>query len=1569
MFKKEELKILSTLLKIGRNTLIFSFLVGSFANAAPQSGKVTLGQANISTKGSVTNITQSTKKASINWNKFSINKNETVNFKQPNKSSITLNRVTGSERSVINGALNANGQVWILNSNGVLFGKNAKINTAGLLATTKNLTDKDFLAGKYNFKGNSKNSVINLGEIEITDAGYAALLGHKVSNEGSIKAIKGVIKLVGASEYSINLNGNSLVSLKVEKSFIDSLVENKGALIANGGEIYLTTSGAEELLKGTVNNTGVIEANSFEDITGYVELFAHGGEVQVGGSIKAKDGFVETSGKDFSIAKDSSIEAKKWLIDPVDITIDNTLATTVENSLKTGDVTIQTTDNKSSINSSTQSTDTSGDGNIYVNSAIAWGADTTLTLDAYNNIIINEDITINNSEGILKLYYGQGFNSDTNSNYIVNGEIKTDSILSGDNISVNKSGNIIFTNGGLFYRKKGTNGIERLYLFKDRAYVTSKISSTVMYDGVKTTWEHFSQDPEQKDIIISQPKSNTYNIDNVATELKITNESKGIITQDFSNTTNFSVVYEDITLEAGEEVIREWNYTALDYSPFNDASFVSFVNLSNSSDHTSKIYSLNRETLVLGATVEGTGNWGTGDYGSTGWQKVNLKAGEAGTYRLGFVVFNLSDMGLSPYITLTNSSGSTLKNNELFTPIPVDPTGLLGKQGIVIEVPSDIDINYVLGNLTETYKGSEYYLSDYYTNESIFGSEYSDWVLGTDYNFMYDGNLLTSITEAGMYEVYIDILKEGYTEANYGNTNGFFTINTKAITADFSASNKVYDGNINAQISLNSLNGIFGSDSVGISNTAYGMFSDKNAGNDKVVSISGITLSGEDANNYHLVSSTDTATANITKRDINASFVATNKTYDGSSSANVSFNSWDNLVENDVLNASNITASFNDKNAGNDKVVTIDNISLSGEDADNYNLLSSDSTKADINKRDINASFVATNKTYDGSSSANVSFNSWDNLVENDVLNTSSITASFNDKNAGIDKVVTIDNISLTGDDADNYNLVTSNSSSADINKRDINASFVATNKTYDGSSSANVSFNSWDNLVENDDLNASSITASFNDKNAGNDKVVTIDNLSLTGDDADNYNLVTSNSSSADINKRDINASFVTSDKTYDGSSSANVSFNSWDSLVENDDLNTSSITASFNDKNAGNDKVVTIDNISLTGDDADNYNLVTSNSSSADINKRDINASFVTSDKTYDGSSSANVSFNSWDSLVENDDLNTSSITASFNDKNAGNDKVVTIDNISLTGDDADNYNLLSSDSTKADINKRDINASFVTSDKTYDGSSSANVSFNSWDNLVENDDLNASSITASFNDKNAGNDKVVTIDNISLTGEDADNYNLLSSDSTKADINKRDINASFVASNKIYNGETLTELKFSSWDNYLNSDDLSVDNYVGNFVDPYSGNNKDIIVTDTILTGKDKDNYNLVGSTSTKADITENKVEYILASIDNTTSIKTPISNDIKTPIDSLQRKGNNIQREDIVSTPKIASKTKKVTHSEVQSMQGTTETKVPIGENSILTINGSGVNLTSKDTQVEQIFYVTEYINDK
>ena len=149
----------------------------------PTNGQVVAGSASINSSSTansaVMNINQTSQRAVINWDSFNVGKNATVNFNQPNANAVTLNRVTGGSASVINGAINANGQVILVNSNGVVFGRGAEVNAAAVVASTLNIANQDFMDGKNTFKddgsgvGGKAGKIINKGAIRTNPANSA----------------------------------------------------------------------------------------------------------------------------------------------------------------------------------------------------------------------------------------------------------------------------------------------------------------------------------------------------------------------------------------------------------------------------------------------------------------------------------------------------------------------------------------------------------------------------------------------------------------------------------------------------------------------------------------------------------------------------------------------------------------------------------------------------------------------------------------------------------------------------------------------------------------------------------------------------------------------------------------------------------------------------------------------------------------------------------------------------------------------------------------------------------------------------------------------------------------------------------------------------------------------------------------------------------------------------------------------------------------------------------------------------------------------------------------------------
>jgi filamentous hemagglutinin family protein len=364
-------------------------------------------------------VLQTTQRTAIDWNTFNIGSQAHVHFQQPS-GGVALNRVLDTNASQIYGRLTSTGQVFLLNPNGVLFAPGAQVDVGGIVASTLNLSNADFMAGNYRFEGASSNAIVNQGNITARgdgNGGTIALIAAKITNDGTLTAEKGNILLGAGSKVTLDMGGP--VKLQVENDALETLIQNGGAIKADGGRVLLTSKAANALTSSVINNTGVIEAQTLATgEKGEIILFAHDGHMNVGGTIKAVGGFVETSGKTFSIAEGAEIKAGEWLIDPVNITIGSTLAGSIAGALNAGgDVTISTAGSNTP---STASGESGSDGDITVSSGIAWSTAKTLTLHADRNIQINADITASNATGKLSLLYGQSsFASGNTSNYYI----------------------------------------------------------------------------------------------------------------------------------------------------------------------------------------------------------------------------------------------------------------------------------------------------------------------------------------------------------------------------------------------------------------------------------------------------------------------------------------------------------------------------------------------------------------------------------------------------------------------------------------------------------------------------------------------------------------------------------------------------------------------------------------------------------------------------------------------------------------------------------------------------------------------------------------------------------------------------------------------------------------------------------------------------------------------------------------------------------------------------------------------------------------------------------------------
>jgi filamentous hemagglutinin family protein len=293
-----------------------ALLAAGPAAAGPDGGTVVGGSATISGQGSATvTINQTSDRAIINWQQFNIGAGELTQFNQPSSSSVALNRVTGGlGPSEILGTLRANGRVFVVNRDGIYFGPNAVIDTAGFLATTSDIRNADFMAGRYNFNipGRPDASIVNHGTITAHNAGFAALVAPGVRNTGTITATLGTVGLAAGNAFTLDFYGDKLITLAVGDQIaaqvrdvhtgrpLSSLVENAGRLSANGGRVELTAAAARRVVDSVINNRGVIEANSVGTRGGRIILSAATGSSKPAGAPKQTirlGGTLSASGK------------------------------------------------------------------------------------------------------------------------------------------------------------------------------------------------------------------------------------------------------------------------------------------------------------------------------------------------------------------------------------------------------------------------------------------------------------------------------------------------------------------------------------------------------------------------------------------------------------------------------------------------------------------------------------------------------------------------------------------------------------------------------------------------------------------------------------------------------------------------------------------------------------------------------------------------------------------------------------------------------------------------------------------------------------------------------------------------------------------------------------------------------------------------------------------------------------------------------------------------------------------------------------------------------------------------
>ena len=379
--------------------------------ATPSGSQVTSGGGSVAQSGNTTTVTQTSDNLSLNWQAFDIAPQETVNFVQPSTSAIAVNRILDTNATQILGSLNANGQVYLINPNGILFGQGAQVNVGGIVASALNFDDQSLSDNARIFSGTGTGSIINQGTLNAATGGYVALLGNQVNNQGTMTAPGGSVLLGAGKAITLTFPDIGLVQMQIDQSVLNSVAENGGLLQANGGQVIMHAGAKNALLASVVNNTGVIEAHTVEYQEGSIILLGgmEAGTTYAGGTLDASapnggnGGFIDTSAAHVKIVdgiKVSTLATEgntgTWLIDPADFNIGDAADGAVSN---ISGATLSSNLASSNVEILSSNGTADGAGNINVNETVSWSAN-TLTLTAAKDININ---AVMNAEEASKL--------------------------------------------------------------------------------------------------------------------------------------------------------------------------------------------------------------------------------------------------------------------------------------------------------------------------------------------------------------------------------------------------------------------------------------------------------------------------------------------------------------------------------------------------------------------------------------------------------------------------------------------------------------------------------------------------------------------------------------------------------------------------------------------------------------------------------------------------------------------------------------------------------------------------------------------------------------------------------------------------------------------------------------------------------------------------------------------------------------------------------------------------------------------------------------------------------------
>lgn len=1388
------------------------------ADVLPTGGQVVSGQARLQQSGNLLTVQQGTDKAAIDWRSFSIGPGQKVLFIQPSATAVGLNRVTGGEASVIQGALQANGRVFLVNPNGVLFSPTAQVDVGGLVASTQGLAHADLQAGIYRLAGNSTASVVNQGQIQAAEGGVVALVAAQIVNSGRITAPAGQVLLGAGNRVLLDLGGPA--KLEVEAGALATAIEQSGRITADGGQVLLTTRAAGDLATSVINHSGLTQARTLATgAQGQIVLLADMGQGRtlVNGTLDASaptagthGGFIETSGAQVKVADAAQVSTRAatgaaagakggtatgvvgkngtWLIDPHDFTIaasgGDMSGAAVGTALASGNLEIQ----------SSRGATSAGSGNVNVNDTVAWSAN-TLTLTAANHVNLNAVMTASGTAGLV-------LNTAT-----ANG---ADAGVPGGTVLAalgpgGFSGRVDFTGSGNTLRING----QTYTLVRSAAELLALDASLRSTVNSSTTIAGHIALASDIDMASAGTQAKAV-LGDAATPLSGVLEGLGHTVRNLQIASAGAVDSAGLVARtaAGAQVRNLGVADVLVSVP--DAA----------SAHTGALVGQHAGTLRnVYATGVVAGNDATGGLVGTAASGAVLKNAQANVVVSGRnAVGGLVGAADGASIEQSYAKGSATGTGQV--------GGLVGRalSSVLSQVFATGNVSASgaeAGGLAGRTEGGS--ISNAYAMGAVGATGAAGGLVGTSVGTAVDKAYAAGVVSGGV----------GQTGALVGDASSGST----------GLADTYWDSDTTGQSSAVGA----GSASGSATGLAHALMQQSASFSNWAVALSdgsGAVWRLYPGQTYPLLENLRTRVW------VTPSHTAT---YNGSAQGNTGTVSYSNADLNPLAVTGTASYTGTGTQVGS-YTLTVSGLQYAGQD---YVLANAPGSLAITPATLTLGTVTAANKVYDASATATASA-SLVGVYGSDAV-TVAVGANFSDAQAGTGKTVTVSSLALAGAAAGNYTLATTpgQTTTADITPRTLTlATGSAASRAYDGTRDATVTAGSLSGLVGSETLNVAG-TGLFNTKDVGTAKAVTATYTladGLNGGRAGNYQLASSTQTlSADITPREVTLAVGSvADKVYDGTRSATVTAGAVQGLVAGEAL-TILASGQFDTADVGSGKAVPASYTAANGVGsggavtglASNYRLLTTSEAlTGRITPRELTLDTgVAAGKVYDGNRTAEVSPGALNGLVPGQSL---TVTASglFDTKDAGTAKSVAAtyrvgDAAAGSTGLASNYRLTTTSETlSADITPREITLDTGSAaSRAYDGTRSTAVTAGTVSGLVAGERITIVG-QGTFDTKDVGTAKAVTAEYSTAdapgnTGRAA-NYRLLTTSETlSADITPRDITlATGTAAHKVYDGQTTATVTPGAVQNIVAGERLTI-TASAEFADKNAGTAKTVTV----------------------------------------------------------------------------------------------------------------------------------------